>query len=58
VDDIFIVNEDQRVILETVGRLVEEVVTPRAAALDADPLPSTVQVGATGVAVVIDKVLP
>jgi len=40
VEDIFIVNEDQRAILETVARFVEEEVTPRAAALDADPDPA------------------
>jgi alkylation response protein AidB-like acyl-CoA dehydrogenase len=40
VDDIFIVNEDQRAILETVARFVEEEVKPRAAALDADPDPA------------------
>lgn len=39
-DDIFIVNEDQRAILDTVARFVEEEVTPRAAALDADPDPA------------------
>jgi alkylation response protein AidB-like acyl-CoA dehydrogenase len=40
VEDIFIVNEDQRAILETVARFVEEEVKPRAAALDADPDPA------------------
>ena len=34
-DSIFIMNEDQRAILETVARFVEEEVTPRAAELDA-----------------------
>jgi alkylation response protein AidB-like acyl-CoA dehydrogenase len=34
-DSIFIMNEDQRAILETVRRFVEEEVTPRAAELDA-----------------------
>ena len=36
---IFIMNEDQRAILETVARFVKEEITPRAAALDADPDP-------------------
>jgi alkylation response protein AidB-like acyl-CoA dehydrogenase len=40
VEDIFIMNEDQRAILETVARFVEEEVAPRAAALDADPDPA------------------
>ena len=39
-EDIFIMNADQRAILETVARFVEEEVTPRAAALDADPDPA------------------
>jgi len=39
VEDIFIVSEEQRAILATVSRFVEEVVVPRAAALDADPDP-------------------
>jgi len=38
-EDIFIANEEQRAILATVSRFVEEVVVPRAAALDADPDP-------------------
>ena len=38
-EDIFIVNEEQRAILATVSRFVEEVVVPRAAALDAEPDP-------------------
>ena len=38
-EDIFIVNEDQRAILETVARFVEAEVRPRAAALDANPDP-------------------
>ena len=37
---IFIVNEDQRAILETVRRFVEDEVKPRAAKLDADPDPA------------------
>ncbi|MGZ8198262.1 MAG: acyl-CoA dehydrogenase family protein, partial [Burkholderiales bacterium] len=37
---IFIVNEDQKAILETVRRFVEEEVKPRAAKLDADPDPA------------------
>jgi alkylation response protein AidB-like acyl-CoA dehydrogenase len=37
--DIFIVTEDQRAILDTVRRFVEEEVRPRAAALDANPDP-------------------
>jgi len=40
VEEIFIANEDQRAILETVARFVEEEVKPRAAALDADPDPA------------------
>jgi alkylation response protein AidB-like acyl-CoA dehydrogenase len=39
-EDIFIVNEDQRAVLETVARFVAEEVAPRAAALDADPDPA------------------
>jgi alkylation response protein AidB-like acyl-CoA dehydrogenase len=39
VEDIFIVNEEQRAILATVSRFVHDVVVPRAAALDADPDP-------------------
>ena len=35
---IFIVNEEQRAILETVKRFVDEEVRPRAAKLDADPI--------------------
>lgn len=38
-EQIFIMNEDQRAILETVARFVKEEVTPRAAALDANPDP-------------------
>ena len=38
-EQIFIVNEDQRAILETVSRFVKEEVTPKAAALDAHPDP-------------------
>ena len=38
-DEIFIANEQQRAILATVSRFVEQVVTPRAARLDADPDP-------------------
>jgi len=38
-DDIFIVNDDQRAILETVQRFVEDEVRPRAAALDAETDP-------------------
>lgn len=38
-DSIFIVNEEQRAILETVARFVEEEVTPRAAELDANQDP-------------------
>jgi alkylation response protein AidB-like acyl-CoA dehydrogenase len=37
---IFIVNEDQKAILETVRRFVEAEVRPRAAALDANPDPA------------------
>lgn len=39
-EQIFIVNEDQRAILETVARFVEEEVQPRAAQLDADADPA------------------
>jgi alkylation response protein AidB-like acyl-CoA dehydrogenase len=39
VEDIFIANEEQRAILATVSRFVQDVVVPRAAALDADPDP-------------------
>ena len=39
-EPIFIVNDDQRAILETVARFVEAEVTPRAAALDANPDPA------------------
>jgi alkylation response protein AidB-like acyl-CoA dehydrogenase len=38
--DIFIVNENQRLILETVKRFVDAEVRPRAAALDAQPDPA------------------
>ena len=38
--DIFVVTEDQRAILETVRRFVEDEVRPRAAALDANPDPA------------------
>ncbi len=38
-EDIFILNEDQRAILETVSRFVKDEVTPRAAALDANQEP-------------------
>jgi len=38
-EPIFIMNEDQRAILDTVARFVETEVTPRAAQLDADPDP-------------------
>ena len=38
-ENIFIVNEHQRSILDTVARFVEEEVKPRAAALDANPDP-------------------
>src|SRR5262245_66077536 len=37
---IFIVNEDQKAILETVRRFVDAEVRPRAAALDANPDPA------------------
>ncbi|MCZ6838336.1 MAG: acyl-CoA/acyl-ACP dehydrogenase [Alphaproteobacteria bacterium] len=39
-EEIFIQSEDQRAILESVRRFVEQEVTPRAAALDADPDPA------------------
>ena len=39
-EDIFVMNDDQRAILETVARFVEEEVTPRAAKLDANPDPA------------------
>ena len=39
-EEIFIVSEDQRAILETVERFVEEEVRPRAAQLDANPDPA------------------
>jgi alkylation response protein AidB-like acyl-CoA dehydrogenase len=39
-DEIFILNDDQRAILKTVERFVAEEVAPRAAALDADPDPA------------------
>jgi alkylation response protein AidB-like acyl-CoA dehydrogenase len=38
-EDIFILSDEQRAILETVQRFVEEEVRPRAAALDANPDP-------------------
>lgn len=38
-EQIFIMNEDQRAILETVARFVKEEITPRAAVLDANPDP-------------------
>ena len=38
-EDIFILNEDQRAILETVARFVEAEVRPRSAELDANPDP-------------------
>ena len=38
-ESIFIMNDDQRAILETVARFVKEEITPRAAALDANPDP-------------------
>jgi alkylation response protein AidB-like acyl-CoA dehydrogenase len=38
-EQIFVVNQDQRAILETVARFVEDEVKPRAAALDAKPGP-------------------
>ena len=38
-DGIFVMNDDQRAILDTVRRFVETDVRPRAAALDADPDP-------------------
>jgi alkylation response protein AidB-like acyl-CoA dehydrogenase len=39
-EPIFIMNEDQRAILDTVARFVAAEVTPRAAELDADPDPA------------------
>lgn len=39
-EEVFIMNEDQRAILHTVARFVEEEVTPRAAELDANPDPA------------------
>jgi len=39
-DDLFVLNEDQRAILKTVARFVAEEVVPRAARLDADPDPA------------------
>jgi alkylation response protein AidB-like acyl-CoA dehydrogenase len=39
-EDIFILNDDQRAILKTVARFVEEEVTPHAARLDAEPDPA------------------
>jgi alkylation response protein AidB-like acyl-CoA dehydrogenase len=39
VENIFIVNEEQRAILATVSRFVQDVVVPRAATLDANPDP-------------------
>ena len=39
-EEIFIMNDDQRAILETVARFVEEEVAPRAAQLDANPDPA------------------
>jgi len=38
-EDMFIVADDQRAILETVARFVKEEITPRAARLDANPDP-------------------
>jgi alkylation response protein AidB-like acyl-CoA dehydrogenase len=38
-EEIFIMNEDQRAILQTVARFVEDEVRPRAAELDANPDP-------------------
>jgi len=38
-EDMFILNEDQRAILETVARFVKDEVTPRASALDANQDP-------------------
>ena len=38
-EEIFIQTEEQRAILESVRRFVEEEVTPRSAELDADPDP-------------------
>ena len=39
-EDIFILNDDQRAILKTVARFVEQEVAPRAARLDANPDPA------------------
>ena len=39
-EEIFVMNDDQRAILEAVARFVEEEVTPRAAKLDANPDPA------------------
>jgi alkylation response protein AidB-like acyl-CoA dehydrogenase len=39
-EEAFVLNEDQRAILETVARFVAEEVAPRAARLDADPDPA------------------
>ena len=39
-EPIFIMNPEQRAILDTVARFVEAEVKPRAAALDADPDPA------------------
>jgi alkylation response protein AidB-like acyl-CoA dehydrogenase len=39
VEEIFIVSEEQRAILATVSRFVDDVVAPQAAALDAEPDP-------------------
>ena len=39
-EDIFILNDDQRAILKTVARFVEQEVAPRAAKLDANPDPA------------------
>ena len=39
-EDIFVMNDDQRAILETVARFVKEEVTPRAALLDANADPA------------------
>jgi alkylation response protein AidB-like acyl-CoA dehydrogenase len=38
-EDMFIVDNNQRAILDTVARFVKEEVKPRAAALDANPDP-------------------
>jgi len=39
-EDLFILNDDQRAILKTVARFVEQEVAPRAAKLDANPDPA------------------